>query len=158
MTSQNMRRVVVGAALNATDEAVFAVALIEAQRRAAVLHVVHALDVTEHDLVRLAADAIAERQARSQMEHDVARMTLRDQVVRLAVDRGTPVPISYQIRRGDPATILLGAARNADLLIAGTRSGGTGSPLMLGRVSQDVAVHSSCPILLVPVPPGVEAS
>ena len=36
-------------------------------------------------------------------------------------------------------------------IVVGTRSNGShGSPLLLGTVSQDIAVHATCPILLIP--------
>ncbi|WP_165449580.1 universal stress protein [Krasilnikovia cinnamomea] len=66
---------------------------------------------------------------------------------------GMPVPSPYirlHIAVGDPATMLLILARDATLLIVGTRSKPSQSPCLLGRVSQQVAVHACCPVLLVP--------
>ena len=60
----------------------------------------------------------------------------------------------YDIRYGDPATVVLAAAQHDDLIVVGTRTDGSrGSPLLLGTVSQDIAVHATCPVLLIPTTP-----
>jgi nucleotide-binding universal stress UspA family protein len=58
--------------------------------------------------------------------------------------------VDYDVRHGDPATVLLSAAQHANLIVIGTHGTGGGSPLLLGTVSQDVAVHATCPVLLIP--------
>jgi nucleotide-binding universal stress UspA family protein len=64
-----------------------------------------------------------------------------------------PLPtVEYSVRHGDPATVLLWAAQNADLIVVGTRGASHRSALLLGTVSQDVAVHATCPVLLIPTP------
>ena len=63
-----------------------------------------------------------------------------------------PVTVDYDVQHGDPATVLLAAARHADLIVIGTRGTGHRSPFLLGTVSQDIAVHATCPVLLIPTP------
>jgi nucleotide-binding universal stress UspA family protein len=60
--------------------------------------------------------------------------------------------VECDVRHGDPATVLLAAAQHADLLVIGAHRTGSGSPFLLGAVSQDVAAHASCPVLLIPTP------
>lgn len=49
-----------------------------------------------------------------------------------------------------PADALLEAARDADLLVVGTRGHGGFTGLLLGSVSQQVSHHASCPVVIVP--------
>ncbi|NJC73309.1 universal stress protein [Planosporangium thailandense] len=78
---------------------------------------------------------------------------VRHEVEQVAADLAPGTTIEYEVEIGDPATALLAAAWEADLIVMGTRCDGATPALMLGQVSQDVAVHSRCPILLVPSPP-----
>jgi nucleotide-binding universal stress UspA family protein len=51
---------------------------------------------------------------------------------------------------GPPVRVLLDAGRDADLLVVGSR-GRHGFPgLLLGSVSQQVANHAACPVVIVP--------
>ena len=149
MDQQEKSRIVVGLDCSVHDDAVLAAAMTEADRRTATLRVVHAVEITMLDIKALTQDGSHPRP--EQTAHiEAVRRELRHQVDAAAAVLGVAVPVEFQIERGDPATCLLGAARDADLIVAGTRSTGTGSPLLLGRVSQDIAVHASCPVLLVP--------
>ena len=152
MTQQDGFRVVVGLDCTAHDDAVLTTALIEADRRAATLQVVHAVAITMGDLEPMDEQANRQRRADDAGRCAAIQAGLTRKVSRLAIEYGVSVPVEYEVGRGDPATCLLSAARFACLLVAGTRSGGTGSPLMLGSVSQDIAVHAPCAVLLVPPP------
>jgi nucleotide-binding universal stress UspA family protein len=50
----------------------------------------------------------------------------------------------------NPADALLEAAREADLLVVGTRGHGGFTGLLLGSVSQQVSNHAPCPVVIVP--------
>jgi nucleotide-binding universal stress UspA family protein len=52
----------------------------------------------------------------------------------------------------NPADALLEAAREADLLVVGTRGHGGFTGLLLGSVSQQVSNHAPCPVVIVPHP------
>lgn len=54
------------------------------------------------------------------------------------------------VLEGPPARILLDTARDADLLVVGTRGHGGLAGLVLGSVSQQCAHHSPCPVVIVP--------
>jgi nucleotide-binding universal stress UspA family protein len=49
---------------------------------------------------------------------------------------------------GPPASVLVEAAGDADLLVVGSRGHGGFTALMLGSVSQKLAQHSPCPLLI----------
>jgi nucleotide-binding universal stress UspA family protein len=58
--------------------------------------------------------------------------------------------ISCAATEGLPAQILLEAARDADLLVVGSRGRGGFKALLLGSVSQQCAHHATCPVVIVP--------
>ena len=60
------------------------------------------------------------------------------------------VQVVQEVVAGPPVRVLLEAARDADLLVVGSR-GRHGFPgLLLGSVSQQVANHAACPVVIVP--------
>jgi nucleotide-binding universal stress UspA family protein len=73
----------------------------------------------------------------------------------LAIDMmlaGTPRPawLRVHIVEGSPAPVLLHVARDAELLVVGTRGRGGFADLMLGSVSTACLHHTRCPITVVP--------
>jgi nucleotide-binding universal stress UspA family protein len=60
--------------------------------------------------------------------------------------------VDRQVRRGDPATVLLEAASDADLLVLGNHGRGGLVGALTGSVAQRCAHHVSCPVVLVPAP------
>jgi nucleotide-binding universal stress UspA family protein len=149
---QHTNRIVVGLdGAGAHDDVVLAAALAEARLTQATVSVVHA--ITPGDVLPTAPVDETERRQRSAARHtriQSAVEALRRHVARLPDQQGARPAVHYNVEHGDPATVLLGAARYADLIVIGSRSEGSGSPFLLGTVSQDVSVHAACPVLLVP--------
>lgn len=54
------------------------------------------------------------------------------------------------VRRGDPGTVLVDVARDAELLVVGTRSRGPVRSNVLGSVGRHCADHSPVPLVIVP--------
>ena len=63
-------------------------------------------------------------------------------------------PASVQVRSiaGFPAEELIGASKDSDMLVIGARGGGGFHRLTLGSISDQVAHHAACPIVIVPGP------
>jgi nucleotide-binding universal stress UspA family protein len=55
---------------------------------------------------------------------------------------------------GHPASVLLSAAKNARMLVVGSRGHGGFVGMLLGSVSHHVLAHSVCPVVVVPDPMG----
>ena len=62
----------------------------------------------------------------------------------------TSVPVRPLVVEGQPARVLIEIARDADLLVVGSRGRGGFTGVMLGSVSQRCAGHSPCPVVVVP--------
>jgi nucleotide-binding universal stress UspA family protein len=56
------------------------------------------------------------------------------------------------VREGRPAVVLLQEAREASLVVVGSRGRGGFAGLLLGSVSQRLAQSSPCPVVIVPPP------
>ncbi|WP_306189701.1 universal stress protein [Streptomyces sp. MK5] len=69
-------------------------------------------------------------------------------------DRCPDVEVLCEQTDDDPAAALLAAARDAGLLVVGTRGTGGFDGLAVGRVALRVAAAAPCPVVLVPEQPG----
>ncbi|MFC3495785.1 universal stress protein [Glycomyces rhizosphaerae] len=59
------------------------------------------------------------------------------------------VTVRHRVVLGDPASVLLGQAENADLLVVGNRGYGGFARSLLGSVSQHCIHHAACPVVVV---------
>ena len=60
-----------------------------------------------------------------------------------------PKGLEAETRRGDARDVLLDAARDAEMLVVGSRGHGGFYGLLLGSVSAACAEHARCPVLVV---------
>jgi nucleotide-binding universal stress UspA family protein len=60
--------------------------------------------------------------------------------------------VDRQAPHGDAVTVLLEAARDADLLVLGNHHRGAIAGALTGSVAQRCAHHATCPLVLVPAP------
>ena len=72
---------------------------------------------------------------------------LLDQTV-AAVDGGE-VPIQTVVGHGSPAKVIIEAAKDADLVVVGSRGLGGFTGLLLGSVSAHLVHHSPCTVVVV---------
>jgi len=88
------------------------------------------------------ADLTAEARKKVQEETDSALEKLDEK------DR--PPSVTVEARNGFPATELLKAAEDADMIVTGSRGAGGFAKLMLGSVSSQIVQHAHCPVVVVP--------
>lgn len=64
------------------------------------------------------------------------------------------VEIEQRVVEGPAASTLVEEARDADMLVVGSRGHGGFTGLLLGSVSQQVSHHATCPVVIVHPKPG----
>ncbi len=85
-------------------------------------------------------------------EVEKVRKAASDAVNKAADRVGGPQPESVTVRAvaGIPASELIEASKDADMLVVGSRGGGGFARLLLGSVSNHVVHHAECPVVVVP--------
>jgi nucleotide-binding universal stress UspA family protein len=76
---------------------------------------------------------------------------LAEKVVSDVLGSGAREGVEVAAVEGNPADVLHDESRDAAVVVVGSRGGFTG--LLLGSVSQRVAQHAACPVVIVPTPP-----
>jgi nucleotide-binding universal stress UspA family protein len=79
-----------------------------------------------------------------------AAQSLLDGLVQEATTLAPEAAVRGLLVEGAPAEALLEAAGPADLLVVGSRGLGGFRSLLLGSISQQVAHHAPCPVVIVP--------
>ncbi|MDH3753668.1 MAG: universal stress protein, partial [Acidimicrobiia bacterium] len=144
--SSRERRIVVGMEGSGGAKAALRWALCEARYRHAIVEVVTAY---ASNRVPVAPDVNYVPFDLGDLRGEVERM--QDQVVTEVLDEMGPIEV--EVRRtlveGRPADALIRAAEDADMLVVGSRGRGGFRGLLLGSVSQQIAHHGACPVVIV---------
>jgi nucleotide-binding universal stress UspA family protein len=83
-------------------------------------------------------------------EHaQVAAQTETDKVL-AGLDGPHPESVTVKAVHGFPVDELIGAGKDADMIVVGSRGAGGFTRLMMGSVAEQVARHASRPVLVVP--------
>jgi nucleotide-binding universal stress UspA family protein len=140
--------VVVGTDGSAGAHAALVWAADEARRRGVTLEILRTwpLDPPAEPISAPGAPVLDERARQAQVEVEAEA----------AAVRGSGLAISKLICQGSAQDVLVDASETASLLVVGSRGRGSVRSLLLGSVSQHVASHSHCPVVVVPhrVTPG----
>ena len=138
-----MERIVVGVDGSQPAREALHWAIAEARRRNATVEAVYAwhqpFAVGYAELGELDNLAHFEKEAQETLDAEVD-----------AVDASGIAPIERRLVPGGAAGALVEEARGASLLVVGSRGRGGFSGLLLGSVSQQVAHHAPCPIVIIP--------
>lgn len=86
-----------------------------------------------------------------------AEKVLAETVARVKDQTGSPAGVAIRVVEGHPAQVLMEAARDARLLVVGTRGHGTFAGVLLGSVSRHCVQHAPCPVVVVPQPDAGDA-
>lgn len=141
------RNVVVGVADEPTSRHVVLWAAEEARHRGALLRIVH---VVQHHAAVTATGAFMAREYDDVVERAAANL-----LQRAAGWVRTSAPglvVETELDHESPRYSLLRAAKEADLVVVGTRGHGGVPGLSLGSTSLSVATHAPCPVVVVPAP------
>jgi nucleotide-binding universal stress UspA family protein len=143
------RRVVVGTDGSSAARCATHFAAREAERRGAVLEVMHSFEVpiTAVDPMGTAYVAIDHEElvasARAVLAAEVER-------VRAAVPG---VAIESSLHEGSPRTMLVDASKDAELVVVGTAQANELTGFVLGSVCRHVLHRAHCPVAVVPTSP-----
>ena len=144
-----MRRIVVGVDGSATSRSALRWASAEAARNDSELHVVMAW---ENPMPGAAVGLPPKRSSVAvEGQREVAEKELTE-ILEQELGANPPAKMRPSIGRGPAASVLLDAAKGADLLVVGSRGLGGFSGLLLGSVSTKVAHHAACPVVIVRPP------
>ena len=86
---------------------------------------------------------------------DTSYCELANETLNTAISEASPPPdvtINQVVAEGDPARVLLDAAKNADLLVVGSRGHGAFIDALIGSVSVRCMHHASCPVVIFRTP------
>jgi nucleotide-binding universal stress UspA family protein len=149
-----LRKIVVGTDGSPGAQRAVSWALGEARLRKAPLQVVHAWMVPLIDALpepwAVGAPSLGPSDDDVHDHLEAAARNLLDACVDEARSADPGVEIHGELVEGRPAAALLEAARNADLLVVGSRGRGGFAGLLLGSVSAQCVHHAPCPVVVVP--------
>ncbi len=140
--------IVVGVDGSRGAEAALRFAAAEAALRNAKLRIVCAWEIPAAAYAATWGMAAEEEPRLSERADDVAAAAVAE-TARIA----PAVDCELRTAHGQPSRVLLGESEDADLIVVGSRGLSELRSLLLGSVSQEVAHHATCPVVIVPTPP-----
>ena len=148
-----MGKIVVG--IDGSEQAQHALdwALEEAVLRGAEVVAVHAHLPDTIDMYGMDGIVDAKRLQTYTDEFERQHQQVVDDQIAGAGEKAEDVPITTAIERGwSPAHAIVEHSKGAELVVVGSRGRGGFSGVLLGSVSQQVAHHAHCPVVIVGPP------
>jgi nucleotide-binding universal stress UspA family protein len=71
------------------------------------------------------------------------------EAIRDVLGEDPPVLVQPRVKEGNAAKLLIDLSEDADVLVVGTRGHGGFAGLLIGSVSQNVAAHAKCTVVVV---------
>ena len=81
---------------------------------------------------------------------DLAAREVLESTIQQVYGPGDVGEVEQRVEHGSPARVLIDLSDEADLVVVGGRGRGGFAGLTLGSVSQQVAQHSHCPVVVLP--------
>jgi nucleotide-binding universal stress UspA family protein len=147
MTAQSTS-VIVGVDGSPQSAAALSFALAEAARCGETVHVVTSWDLSPYAVGLLLAPVPPLPPDAGELERSAQQV----QDDALAAAGTVEVPLVRHVVEGGAGAVLVDAARDARLLVVGTRGLGGLRAAVLGSVSRYCARHAECPVVVVPGP------
>jgi nucleotide-binding universal stress UspA family protein len=80
---------------------------------------------------------------------EVAHTTVRETVAQVGLDDVADVSWRVDVPCGPAPAVLIEESADAEMIVVGSRGRGGFAGLLLGSVSQQLAAHSHCPVVIV---------
>jgi nucleotide-binding universal stress UspA family protein len=107
---------------------------------------------TGAELVAVTAWHLPEMYGYVSRDYDVDAANLLDRVLKEVLDPPPSARVTPRVVEGRTAPVLIGASKDTDLLVLGTRGHGGFEGMLLGSVSQHCVHDAPCPVVAVPLP------
>lgn len=137
--SRDNARIVVGIDGSPSSEGALHWAVEEARIRGAALEIIHAWHSGLPGLVPDRPDDDFQQHSRSVLDTAVSGLP----------EGGSSLDIDTRSVKGHPAAVLIDASADAALVVVGSHGHGGVAGSVLGSVSQRVASHARCPVVIV---------
>ena len=137
-----MGRIVVGVDASRTSLKALRWAIDEARLRGSDLELVHAFPRPELVGMTMVVTLPSDEELR-----EASEQVLADALA--AVGGAEGLTVTQRVGAGGPASVLVEAAKDAELLVLGARGLGGFRGLLLGSVTQQVIAHAACPVVVL---------
>ncbi|MCA1783099.1 MAG: universal stress protein [Dermatophilaceae bacterium] len=122
----------------------------ESSKRA-LLWAVGQADLTGAELIAVTAWHLPDMYRYVSRDYAVDAAHLLDAVLEEVLGHGRTDSVTRRVVEGGPVTVLLDAAKEAELLVLGSHGHGAFTGMLLGSVSQHCVHHATCPVDIVPL-------
>jgi nucleotide-binding universal stress UspA family protein len=137
-----MGRIVVGVDSSATSLKALRWAMDEAALRGSEVELVHAFPRPELVGMTMVVTLPSDDELR-----EASEQVLADALSAVGGPGG--ITVTQRVGSGGPASVLVEAAKDAELLVLGSRGLGGFRGMLLGSVTQQVIAHAPCPVVVI---------